>query len=143
MYFQAELSTFQVAAAKGAGDPLRHRLRRHMVLADGRVQGVDVDVGQRRRHLVEDARRQLLHRQTLTPQLLLQVLATVGEGVLATLTREPLANLVGGSRRLDDLQPVTARSRPLDLRREDLAGVTGAERVVERHQPAVHPSADA
>ena len=46
-------------------------------------------------------------------------------------------------RRVDELQPVAARARALDLAGEDLDGVARRERGVERHEAAVDPGADA
>ena len=50
--------------------------------------------------------------QALAPQRLGQLLAPVLDGVLAALPAEPLADLVAGPGRGDDLQPVARRARP-------------------------------
>ncbi len=86
---------------------LGHRLGRHVVLAHGRLQGVEVGVVEHRRDLVEHLRLlDLLDRQTFAPQGPDQVLGTHPDGVLAPLTRVPLTNLVRGPMRRDEVEPV-------------------------------------
>ena len=101
-----------VATAQLAGDPLGDRLSRHVVLADGGVEGVEVGVVDRLGDADQHRRvGQLLHRQALFAQRLGQLLAPGLDGVLAPLPAEPLADLVAGPRADDDLEPVPARAR--------------------------------
>ena len=78
-----------------------------------------------------------------SPQRLRELLAPGLDGVLAALAGEPLADLVAGPRRGDDLQPVARRAGGGDLRGDDLDGVARVQLGVEREQPAVDPGADA
>ena len=133
-----------LAAAQLLLQPLHDRLGRHVVLADGGVQRLEVGVVHRLGDVVERRRRrQLLDRQTLLAQRLGQLLAPGVDGVDPALTREPLADLGAGLRRVHELQPVAARARALDLAGEDLDGVARRQRGVERHQAPVDPRADA
>ena len=113
------------------------------MLTDGGVESVDVEVVEAGGHRLEHGGRQLLGGQALPPELLLQVFPALFPGVFPALPREPLADLVGRPRRLDDLQPVSTRSGSLHLRGEDLAGVARAQLVAQRHEPTVHAGADA
>ena len=111
-------------SAQRLADPGRHRLGRHVVLAD---RGVAARRGRRSSASAATSSssvgRQLLDRQALAAQRLDQLVAAGLDGVLAPLAGEPLADLVRGPRRADDLQPVPLRAGALDLRREDLDGV--------------------
>jgi hypothetical protein len=91
----------------------------------------------------ERALGELLHREPLPTERLHEVLAARLDGVLPTLPREPLTDLGRGSRRRDDLLPVTRGARALHLGREDLDGIARRELGVEWHEPTVHPGTDA
>ena len=126
----------------------RHVLEEHRVGADVAVSdgGVEiVQVGEAKlpgelEHplLADRGERPLLH----PPELLVEQLLALGDVLLAPLLLEPDANLLRGSRRLDEAQPVAARSMR-SLRGEDLEDVTVLELVVERHHAAVGLGADA
>ena len=119
-------------------DPLRDRVGRDVALPDGDVERVEVAVVHRLGDLGEHFRlRDLLDRQALLAQCLLQVFASVLDRVDAPLTGEPLADLVSPLRRVHELQPVATRPCTFDLAGEDLDGVARIERRVERHEPAV------
>src|SRR6185503_8126147 len=88
-----------VATAEATGDTLGDAARRHVVLADRRQQGVEVDVA-----VVGDHRLELLRaphpldRETLPPQLLAQLVAALLDHVEAPFPAEPLADLVARPR---------------------------------------------
>src|SRR5262249_602383 len=118
-------------------------LRADVPLADRGEQRVEVLVVHRLGNRDELWRvRKLLNRQVLLAQRLHELVAAGLDGLDATFTREPLADLVLGLRRLDELQPVAAGARTLDLRGEDLDRVTTVERGVERHQTTVDARTD-
>ena len=125
-------------------DPLGDRPGRHVALADRGVERLEVVVVQRGRDLAQ--RRglgQLLDRQPLLVERLGQVVAAGVDRVDAPLPGEPLADLAARPRRVDELQPVEARPRPLDLAGEHLDGVPRAQHRVEGRQAAVQAGADA
>ena len=64
------------------------------------------------------------------------------DGLLATLAREPLTDLVAGARRLDELEPVALRVRILIRAGEDLDGVAVLELGVEGNEAPVDARAD-
>ena len=84
----------------------------------------------------------LLRRQALLLEVLLEQLAAGVLGVLARLGLEPLLDLVARARGLDQRQPV-ARRAALALGGEHLDDVAGLELVVERDDLAVDLRADA
>ena len=94
------------------------------------------DVGQQRRA------GQLLRRQAGLVEVLLQQLAAGVLGVVARLGLEPGLDLVAGAGRLDQREPV-ARRAALALGGEDLDDVARLQLVVQRHDLAVDPRADA
>src|SRR4029079_7374310 len=81
-------------------------------------------------------------REVLLAHLPLEQVPTLIEGVLTAASREPLPDLVPGSRRRAELHPILARSLPLRLRRQDLDGVARAQLVVQRDELAVHFGTD-
>ena len=129
---------------KPRADPLRHRATGHVMLADGDVQRLEIGevqfLGRLGQHV---GAHELLDLEPLAAELADELLLARLERVLPTLAREPLADLVAGAGRLDDLQPVARRAGALHLRREDLARVAGLEGLVERHEAPVDPRADA
>src|SRR5690606_26577616 len=125
-------------------DTVRDRLRRDVVVADGRQETVEVDVRHRCDLGLDHVRvPDALQRQALPAQLLGELFSARLDGIETTLAGEPLADLVARSWRRDELQPVSRRARRLDLRREDLAGVTAAQLVIERNEAPVDLGADA
>jgi hypothetical protein len=124
--------------------PLRDGSARHVALADRRKQRGEVGVV----HLLGDRDerirlRDALDRQPFLPEGLGELVAPGLDRVDAPLTGEPLPDLRAGARRVHELEPVAARARARHLAREDLDGVAGVERAVERHQPTVDARADA
>src|ERR1035437_2662280 len=121
------------------GGPARLRALEHVVDAQlGRdLRGAERDVeviGLAVAALGDPVREQrrageLLRRQALFAQVLLQQLAPRVLGVLARLRLEPLLDLVARTRGLDHRQPV-ARGAALALGGEDLDDVAGAQLVV-------------
>jgi hypothetical protein len=115
-----------------------------VVLADGGVQRLEVGVV----HGLDLAGQHValehpLHREALAFEFGSQLFATVLDHVVAPLAREPLLDLVASPGRGDEVEPVAGGPGALHLGGEDLAGVTAVQLVVERHQPAVDPCADA
>ena len=89
-----------VAAAEAPGDALGDAPRRHVVLADRRQQGVEVDVAVVGDDGLELVRRpHPLHRQALPAELLGELVAALLDHVEAPLAAEPLADLVARPRR--------------------------------------------
>src|SRR5439155_818761 len=132
-----------LASPQLALDALDHRLRRHVAFADADVQAFEVGVVELLGDLREDRRtEELLRGQRLAPHRLDEIVTALVDRVDATFAREPLTDLRAGARRLDELRPVSARTRAFDLAREDLARVPRLQRRVERHQPGVDPRTD-
>src|SRR6187455_1230944 len=99
-------------AAQVALHALHNCLGREVPFADGGVQGLEVGVVELRGDLGHRRRRgQLLNRHPLAPQRLDELVATGVDRIDAALTREPLADLGTGARRLHELEPVAARAR--------------------------------
>ncbi len=84
----------------------------------------------------------LLGRQTLLAQRVLEQLASGVLGVTTVLRLEPVLDLVPRPGGLDQSQPITRRSA-LPLGGQHLADVAGTQRVGERHDLAVDLGADA
>ena len=94
-------------------------------------------------HSGEDGRAgELLVREVLALERVLEQLATLRLEILLLLAREELADLVPGARRSDEREPVAGGAAGSGLAREDLDPVAAAEAVVERNDPAVHLRAD-
>ena len=111
--------------------------------AERDVEVVGLAVAHLADHVGEQRRAgDLLRRQALLAQVLLEQVAAGVLGVLARLRLEPLPDLVARARRLDHRQPV-ARGAALALGGEDLDDVAAAQLVVQRHDLAVHARADA
>ncbi len=88
-------------------ETLHHRGGRHVALADGDVQRLEVDVVQRLGQLHHlGGALQLLHGQPGLAQRLDQLLPAAVDGVLAALAGEPLTDLGAGPRRGHVVQPV-------------------------------------
>src|SRR5436190_6473777 len=133
-----------LAAAQLTLDALHDRPRRHVPLADGGVQRVEVRIAHRLDDVRERRRaRQFLDRKAVLTERLHELVAARLDRVLAPLPREPLTDLAASPRRLHELEPVSARARAFDLAREDLDAVARRERRVERNETAVHLGADA
>src|SRR5438876_5046639 len=110
-----------LATAQVSLHALHDRLGREVTFTDRGVERLEVGVVELRGDLRHRGRRcQLLDRHPLTPQRLDQLVATRVDGVDPALTREPLTDLRARARCLHELEPVAARTRALDLAREDL-----------------------
>src|SRR4029077_11467504 len=110
-----------VTRTQTAGDALRDRLRRHVMLTDRREQRIEIDVA----HLddpVLELRRlpHLPQRQSLPPEFGGEIVPAEFDHVDATFSAEPLTDLVARPRRHDEGQPVLRRTGRLGPAGEDL-----------------------
>src|SRR5579862_9610707 len=80
---------------------------------------------------------ELLVREVLALERILERLAALRLEILLLLAREELADLVARPRGRDEREPVAGRAARGRLAREDLDAVAAAQVVVERHDPAV------
>ncbi len=120
-----------------------HDARRDLCRAQRDVEILGLAEAHLTDHVGEQRRAgDLLGRQALALELLLQQVAAGVLGVLARLGLEPLLDLVARTSGLDHRQPV-ARRAALTLAGEDLDDVTGLQLVVQRHDLAVHARAHA
>ena len=132
------LAACGLAVLETLEDLLRDDLRRDLGRAEGDVEVVGLLEAHLADHVGEDRRaHELLRREALAPEVLLEQLATRVLGVLARLGAEPLLDLVAGARRLDQGQPVPGGAA-LALGGEHLDDVPGLQLVVQRDDLVVH-----